>query len=252
MSILDRINLLVRSEISDIGRGRGPMKEMESSLRDAKRQQIELRRNEKRLIEQIREARAKVDRWEDRAVLALKNGDEELAREALIMKNKALGDADRLRDELDELRAYQKDITRALEALEVKLQGTRGRMENSRSSSSGDTRSESGWDAEMRRRMRDKDGGSSSAPRSSTASGSSSSSSDEDVSGEESERTFRAFDRMASKINEMEASIEAMRDLSLDDVIDPRKRELEEIFGKMEKKKKTDDDLADLKKKFSD
>ena len=142
MSLLDRLNLLIRSEINDLSRGdrlRGAMRDMESSLRDAKRQQAEVRRSEKRLVAQIREQRDKANRWEERAVLALKNGDEDLAREALLMKNRSLAESDRLREELEEQRAYLQDINRALEALEMKLDGAKGRMRSSHTRSSSST-----------------------------------------------------------------------------------------------------------------
>ncbi len=249
MSLLDRLNLLVRSELSDLRRrdtSRG-FSDMQSSIRDAKRQQAELRRSEKKLIEQIRLARDKADQWEDRAVLALKNGDEDLAREALIVKNRALDESEKLRDELEEQRAYLKDISSALEALEMKLQGTKSRIESEREQRSmGNLREASSWDAEMERRLKGRDGSAPSSPRPS--------SSDSDFSADpevfETTRPFQEFDRMSSKINAMEADIDAMRELSGDDWIDPRRRELEDIFSKMEKKKKTDDDLSDLKKKF--
>lgn len=247
MSILDRLNLLIRSELNDLSRGgsfKSAMSEMEGSLRDARRQRAELRRSEAHLIKQIREARNTSDRWEERAVLALKSGDEELAREALIMKNRSLDEATQMRDELDAYRSQIKDIERALEALEMKLEGARGRIESSRSSSSPTRlRDESAWDAEMRRRRRgekrESRGGDHLAPL-------------DDMTGDfGTSRSFEEFDRMSSKINAMEADIEAMRELADDDpLIDPRRRELEDIFGKMEKKKRSDDDLSDLKKKF--
>lgn len=254
MSILDRLNLLIRSEINDLGRGsafKNAMSEMEGSLRDARRQKAELRRSEANLVKQIREVREKADRWEERAVLALKNGDEDLAREALVMKNRSLDQSSRLRDELDDYRAQIKDIERALEALEMKLEGARGRLESSREPDVGagtsrrSTRDESAWDAEMRRRMRDegKPGRSSKKGYLDPLDGM--------VDDFGAGRSFEEFDRMSSKINAMEADIEAMRELSDDDpLIDPRKKQLEDIFDRMEKKKKNDDDLADLKKKF--
>lgn len=268
MSILDRLNLLIRSELNDLGRGssfRDAMSEMEGSLRDARRQKAELKRSEAHLIKQIREIREKSDRWEDRAMLALKNGDEELAREALIMKNRSLDEAARLRDQLDDYRAQIQDIERALEALEMKLDGARGRIESSRDSrtttgSRDRFRDESAWDAEMRRRMRDGD-----APKSSGSRGSGGDHLDpldDMVDDFGAGRAFQEFDRMSSKINAMEADIEAMRDFGDDDpLIDPRRRELEDIFDKLERKKrsddgldalkkKSDDDLSDLKKKF--
>lgn len=268
MSILDRLNLLIRSNINDsIGRHDQPttrqaLNEMESSLRDARRQQIELRRGEKALIEQIRDVRNRADQWEDRAMLALRNGDEELAREALVVKNQAMNEARRLRDQLDEHRAYIKDIERALEALEVKLEGTRSRLRSlssrpaSRLSSTGSGGERlSDWDAKMAQRSRLREGG---------------------VEGDDFETdrrfdtsdSFREMDRMASKIDTMEAEIEAMRELGSGG--DSRRAELERVFASMEGRGRPsaeprrdsrdersgsnrppmDDDLADLKKKF--
>ena len=67
MSILDRLNLLIRSELNDLGRGstsfRSAMSEMEDSLRAARRQKAELRRSEAALVKQIREIRDKANRW---------------------------------------------------------------------------------------------------------------------------------------------------------------------------------------------
>ena len=254
MSILDRLNLLIRSEISDLSRGssfRDAISEMDGSLKDARRQKVELRRSEAALTKQIREVREKAERWEGRAVLALKSGDEELAREALIMKNRSLDEATRLRDQLDDYRAQIRDLERALEALDMKLHGARGRMESSRGTSSAGTRDESAWDAEMKRRLK---GGNK------PARGSGTSFRDGgdylDPLGDMTEdfgtgHAFAEFDRMSSKINAIEADLDAARELDFDDpLVDPKRRQLEEIFDKMEKKKKSDDDLADLKAKF--
>lgn len=247
MSILDRLNLLIRSELNEISsrdRFRSTMSDVESSLRDARRQQIELRKGERQFIEEIKSSRQKVDLWEQRAVLALKAGEEDLAREALVQKNKTLSTIEKLRDQLDDQRAYLKDITRALEALELKLQGTRmqsGRpgTPNTPSMSEHPLNDESAWDRELKRRLAAKGGDipefesndASSVPPS-------------------NERTFNEFDRMADKIRGFEASIEAFQELSVDDIVDPRRKELENVFNRMERQKKTNDDLEDLKKKF--
>lgn len=249
MSILDRLNLLIRSEISDLTRKEGsPMRELDSSLREARRQKAELRRSEAHLVRQIRDTRDKAARWEDRAMLALKSGDEDLAREALVMKNRAIDEANRLRDELDDYRAQIQDLERALEALEMKLEGARGRLENTYPRSSGrrvPRTDEAKWDAEMRRRRRESP---SSPPE---RSGGDYLDPIGDVDDFGTSRSFEEFDRMSSKINAIEADIEAMRELAdPDDIIDPRRRELEDIFSRMEKRKRTDDDLSDLKKKF--
>ena len=283
MSILDRLNLLVRSNLNDTlgkrsGAAREALSDMEDSLREARRRQAELRRGEKQLIAQIREARDKADQWEERAMLALRNDDEELAREALLVKNDAMRNARQLRDQLDDHRAHMQDIERALEALEHKLEGTKNRIQarsdSSQKRSSADSSSnrsdnnlEHKWDEKLRRRTGQ------SPTKSST-----SRPVDPDVSDTfDTSGKFREMDRMASKIDGMEAEIEAMREL--DDIgTDSRRAELEERFRSMEQRRKPtreksstsskssdsessrrskgddeppiDDDLSDLKKKF--
>ncbi len=242
MSLLDRLNLLIRSELNDVVRPdrlRSAVSEMETSLRDARRQNAELRVAEKRLIERIRDSRAKATTWEDRAVLALKSGQEDLAREALVMKNKAERELEGLRDDLDEQRAYIKDMERALEALDHKVRGARGK-----GSSGPDSKtqgSESAWDAEFRRRMggREVDESQDSGPSRSFH--------------PSTDRSFQEFDRMSDKIRDLEANVDAMGELADEDpLIDPKRKKLEDNFRKLEETKRTNDDLADLKKKFSE
>ncbi len=290
MSILDRLNLLIRSNINDATGRTSPrraLSEMENSLRDARRQRVELKRGEAQLIRQIRETRERADQWEERAMLALRRGEEDLAREALIVKNKAMREAENLRDQLDDQRAYLQDIERALEALEAKLEGTRARLRAS--SSPGPRRSGeprlSDWDREMERRRRQREAGEapSSESRSSECRSSESRSSgsrsapprsteprrapvDPDIDDRfDTSRSFSEMNRMASKIDSMEAEIEAIREL---DDLDPRRSELESIFRRMEggqrpssgrdgrrddrrsDRRDSDDDLADLKAKF--
>ncbi|TXD36398.1 hypothetical protein FRC96_09980 [Lujinxingia vulgaris] len=283
MSILDRLNLLIRSNFNESSRSerggvRSNLREVETSLRDAKRQQAELRRGERQIIEQIRSERERADQWEDRAMLALRNGDEDLAREALVVKNKATVEARRLRDQLDEHRAYMQDIARALEALEHKLEGTRGKMRAASSRQSGarpSLRNESAWDAELRRRMEAREQGDAApAPKtsSSTTPRTSSPTPADFVTDDtfDTTRSMREFDRMSSKIDSMEADIEAMRELSdIGNSLDPRRAELDAIFSRLEDRKSRGesssaprnaprkneddrDDLADLKRKFQE
>lgn len=259
MSILDRLNLLIRSNVNDsLGRTGHPssrkvLGEIEAGIRDARRQQIELRRGEKMLIEQIREAREKADTWEERAMLALRQGDEELAREALVMKNRATIETRRLRDQLDDHRSHIKDLERALEALEMKLEGRRTRI-SAISTSASPQKQLSDWDRRLQERQKREE---SSRP----SGGPSSSFQEQDESRFDTSKTFREMDRMASKIDSMEAELEAMRELGEGD---PRRTELERKFREMENRGRStapgresrssrppiDDDLSDLKKMF--
>jgi phage shock protein A len=280
-SILDRLNLLVRSNLNDLSDGlrpgsSGPLRDMESSLRDARRQLAELRTNETSLSRRIRELRDKADSWEDRAVLALRSGDEDLAREALIVKNETMREAERLRDQLDDQRAYIRDMQTSLEALEMKIDGARGRLQSRerdrgarRSSPSPSTRrGERDWDAEMRRRMsdrgegdyrdRDRDRGRDydrPPARQGRYEGPLAGTDGDFADGpEHAQRAFREFDRMSRTIDAMEAQVDAASELAdVDDpLVDPRRVELDRIFDRMEKRKRTDDDLSDLKARFSD
>ncbi len=269
MSIMDRLNLLIRSNLNDtLGKSSGAsadkaLAEVGKSLREARRHRATLRRDEKKLVAQIREERDKTNQWEERAMLALRNDDEELAREALVVKNQSMRRVEGLRDELDDLRSQIEDIERALEALEHKLEGTKSRLKarsSGRSKSSTRRRSrEEAWEEKFERRRGGRSQGSSSR-RPEPA--------DPDVSDAfDTTRQSREFNRMASKIDGMEAEVEAMRELSdLDG--DRDRRDLEDRFQSLEGRRRSsrsesssrdqrrprpsedDDDLADLKKKF--
>lgn len=280
MSLLDRLNLLIRSNLNDARSSssdgwRGKMRDMESSLRDARRQLAELRASERQLVAQIRQARDKAEQWEDRAMMALRKGEEDLAREAIVVKNKTMREVERLREQLDDHRAYMRDIESSLEALEVKLEGTRGRLRADRANRGGSgrrherggggERDERDWDAEMRRRMHghDEDDQGYDGDREQPSSRSrehptrSYERRERAPRGEgfetfDTDSTFREFDRVSNRISEVEAEIDAIRELSGDDWADPRRRELEETFRRMENNKRTDDDLSDLKRRFSE
>ncbi len=268
MSILDRLNLLVRSNLNELsarGTNRDAVRDMESSLRDARRQLVELRASEKRLIARLRELRDKADQWEDRAVLALRRGEEDLARDALVVKNQTLGELEHLRDQLDQHRGYTRDVESSLRALENKLDSTRTRLEDRQRNVRRDARprrDESDWDREMQRRMRDGDDERDAPPRRSSyeeerRSYRPSSTREEPPRGTDGSLfstgdAFDQFDRMEQKINRFEADVAADEELGLEDIIDPRKRELEDTFRKMEQRKRVSDDLSDLKKRFSD
>jgi phage shock protein A len=253
MSILDRLNLLVRSNINDrIGSSRpdsgaGSLQEMEQSLREARGQLSMLRGDERRLMDQLRASRDKLEQWEERALLALRSGSEDLAREALEARGLAAEEATRLRDQLDELRTYMRDISSALEALEIKLRGLQERVQVQQQPYGGATRGEWDWDAEFERRMRE---------RGQRVPQVSSHPSSTELPPLGNAETWRTFERLSDKIAQMEAEVEAARLIGsrggegTDPLIDPRRAELESKFKSMERAKREDDDLSELKKKF--
>lgn len=262
MSIMNRLNRIIRANVSDLRGGSGPdsieklFAEMESSLRDARRQAMVLRRQEKKLLDEIREHRASAEQWEERAMMALKREQEDLARDALAMRNDALEQAAQLREELDAQRVHADDINSAIQALEMKMSGARAKARNTgslRHSGRVSARSsESAWDAEFRRRV---EGHGSPAARDSFDGrrGAGAASSQHDHFGDD--RLFREIDRMSSKIDAYEADVEAMRELNDLNLQDPGRAKLDARFRELEQRRRSDagrDDLAALKKKFED
>ena len=286
MSILDRLNMLVRSNLNDLGprhgaSWQGTLREMNGSLRDAERQLIVLRRGERQLAEELRSKRQKIDQWEDRAMMALQSGDEDLAREAIVVKNQAMREAEAVRDKLEDHRRAMRDLESSLEALRVKLEGARQRGHNARSRSlsegsarRGALREEGSWDAELRRRLASRQESPSSSPPRAEAGGTrkgaprderSSSRRDEglatpsrpylDPSPFDIDGSLETMDRMARSIAAMEARVDADMELSGEDddlLVDPKRRRLDRVFENMERTKRTDQGLSELKRKFSD
>ncbi len=254
MSILDRLNLLVRANINDPGSRStssytSTLRDMESSLRDARAQLAGLRNDEKHLVAELRAKSEKIDQWEERAILALKSGDEDLAKEAIIFKNQVMREAEQLREKLHSHRTYMRDMESSLEALQIKLDATKSRRSSQPSSSYSNSsyppsRNEDDWDAELRRRLAQRQQPTSSTPPSQPYM---------DPSPFDTDTSFETMERMARNIAEMEARVDAASELSDDDpLIDPRLKELDRIFNKMESNTRTNDDLNALKRKFSD
>ena len=126
MSVLKRLNTLVRSNLNDLSSrlgGREMVREMKSSVREAKSQQIEARVIERRLSKEYEALLDEAASWEQRAEMALRAGDERLARQAIIRKQEVMRRAQGIKQSLDEQQAYLLDLETSIEAIEVKFQG---------------------------------------------------------------------------------------------------------------------------------
>lgn len=127
MSILDRLQMLLRSEMSHLSRrgdGRGAVRETLAEARQA------LQRNraaEQRLNRDYQDALDDVHRYEELAVRALRSGDEAAARDALRTKQDAERRASGIRQRLDGQREELDDLRRALDALEMRIEARRDR-----------------------------------------------------------------------------------------------------------------------------
>jgi phage shock protein A len=94
MAILDRIAMVIRSNLNAlINQAEDPEKmldqiliDMRQQLQEAKREVATAIADEKRLAAQLEAANAQVREWDRRAVLAVERGEDDLAREALRRK----------------------------------------------------------------------------------------------------------------------------------------------------------------------
>jgi phage shock protein A len=135
MGILNRLNTLIRSNVNDLISGSSEpdrvldrsIGDMEGSLVEARQHAAKARAAEKRLLREWDDVRDEALDWEDKAMEALRLGDEELARDCLLMKRKLDTKADKIREDLEQQRAYMGDLGKSLDALETKLDSVRAR-----------------------------------------------------------------------------------------------------------------------------
>lgn len=138
MGILDRFSRVIKSNVNSVlDSAEDPEKmvghtisEMETSIRQGRKEVVTAMANEKMIAKKQEESLKKAKDWESKALLALKAGDEDLAREALRRKKKLeseVGDLERQRIEaaafVDELRGRIEFAEKKVEELK-NSQGT--------------------------------------------------------------------------------------------------------------------------------
>ena len=114
MGLFDRMGRVISSNLNALlEKGEDPRKllelnldEMGEQLKRGHRDVIGAVAEEKRLKKKVEEADAEVEKWDKRAELALKAGDEALARDALKQKKRVEGD----RAIAEKARAEQRDV----------------------------------------------------------------------------------------------------------------------------------------------
>jgi phage shock protein A len=126
MGIFDRMGRVISSNVNSLlEKGEDPKKllelnldEMGEQLKRGHQDVISAVADEKRLKKKVDEADAEIDKWDKRAELALKAGDEALAREALVQKKRVQAD----RALIEKARADQRDVA-------LKMKGELTQME---------------------------------------------------------------------------------------------------------------------------
>jgi phage shock protein A len=114
MGIFDRMGRVISSNVNALlDKGEDPKKllalnldEMGEQLKRGHQDVISAVAEEKRLKKKVDEADAEVEKWDKRAELALKTGDEGLAREALKQKKRVQAE----REIVEKARAEQRDV----------------------------------------------------------------------------------------------------------------------------------------------
>jgi len=221
MGIFARLAALIKSNINDlISRSEDPEKmlnqiviDMNTQLLEAKKQVAASIADEKRLLKQAEQEGANAAEWERRAMLAIRAGDDNLAKEALTRKK----EHEALRDQFQEQWQKQKA---AVDQLKLALRALNAKIEEAK-------RKKNLLIARKKRAEAQK-------------------AIQETMSGLRNASAFETFDRMAGKIEQMEAEAEAQAQLHEEysgDVLAHKFSQLEATHG-------ADEDLIALKRKM--
>lgn len=128
MGVLERVNNILRANINDLlDQAEDPEKmleqiirDMEAAIRDAKGQVAEMIAQEKMIKRDMEQSQELADEWARKAELAVKNGKDELALEALKRKKDYQAHADVYRQQWEAQKAAVEKLKQELEELESK------------------------------------------------------------------------------------------------------------------------------------
>ena len=129
MGFFDRLSRLLRANLNDlVGKAEDPAKILDQSVADMQADLIKLRQavataiaSQKRLQNQAEQADTQAKTWYERAELALKKGEEELARESLSRRKTYQDTATALTNQINAQASQVDTLKRSLTALEGKI-----------------------------------------------------------------------------------------------------------------------------------
>jgi phage shock protein A len=129
MGLFDRIGRVVKANINDlVNKAEDPEKILEQAILDMQEDLVQLRQavataiaTQKRSQKQYEQAQTEANTWQQRAMLALQKGDEELARQALQRKKTNSETADAMKAQLDQQTTQVDSLKRNLIGLESKI-----------------------------------------------------------------------------------------------------------------------------------
>jgi phage shock protein A len=222
MGILDRIRTVLKANINAlISKAEDPEKMLNQLIMDMNEQLLEAKKqvamaiaDEKKLERQALENKSQGEDWEKKAMLAVKAGKDDLAKEALVRKQEYDGYAASFQKEFDSQHAAVEQLKDALRQLQAKIE------EASRKKNLLVARAKR---AEAQKQIQQTMGSLS------------------------ANSSFDTFDRMAQKVDQVEAEAEAMKELG--EVTSDQK--LEDKFKELESSDQSSDKLLeDLKAKM--
>jgi len=189
MGIFARLATLIKSNLNDlISRSEDPEKMLNQVVIDMGNQLIEAKKqvalsiaDEKRLAKQVEQEAANAAEWERRAMLAIKAGDDQLAKEALARKKEHDGLVTAYKDQWNKQKQAVEQLKTALKLLNNKIEEAK--------------RKKNVLLARKKRAEAQK-------------------AIQETMSGLNNASAFETFDRMAAKIDQMEAEAEAATELA--------------------------------------
>jgi phage shock protein A len=218
MGLLDRMALVIRSNLNHlINKAEDPEKMLDQILVQMRQQLMEAKRevavaiaDEKRLGTQLEAELEQVREWERRAVLSVQKGEDDLAREALRRKAEHEQIAIGYKTQWDAHRASTETLKNALRALSQKIEEA-GRKKNLLIARQKR--------AEAQKHIH------------------------EVMTGLSDTSAFENFDRMATRVEQLEAQASAAVEVSQELSGDP----LEQRFRALESGSDVDQELAALK-----
>jgi phage shock protein A len=225
MGIFSRMNRVIKSNLNSlVDKAEDPEKligqtimDMEAEVKRAKKDLVGTLGTAKRLVKKAKEHEEEADEWERKATLAVRAGDDELAREALRRKAKAKQQADDARDQAISAENASDEMKSTLDRIERKIE---------------ELKNKKGTLAAQVKRARE-------AP--STEAGVSG-------GGRFQSEALDELDRMTGRIDQLEAEVEVSNVLD-----DPKRAEVEAKFRALEKQSAggvVEDELAALKAKL--
>lgn len=209
MGFFGRLATLIKSNLNDlISKSEDPEKMLKQVILDMNQQLVEAKKqvavaiaDEKRLQKQFNNEKAVLDEWHKKAMLAVRAGDDELAKEALMRKKEHENLSKAYEEQWRKQQIAVNQLKTALRALNAKIQeaGRKQQVLIARKRR-----------AEALKQIQ------------------------ETMSGLADNSAFETFDRMAEKIDQIEAEAEAGAELSEEysgDVLKSKFQKLEQTAG---------------------